>query len=54
MANELMHRHRNFSFKFDDVEVFFKIDYDDANLEFGSPDPAVTRQVITLMLTQEY
>lgn len=38
-------------------EIFFKIDYYDETLTYGSPDPAdpsVTRRVITLMLAEEY
>jgi hypothetical protein len=41
----------------DGVEIFFKIDYYDRNLEFGSPDPAdpaVTTRVLTIMLASEY
>ena len=37
--------------------VFWKIDYYDKQLEFGSPDPAdpdVTARVITIMLAAEY
>lgn len=37
--------------------VFWKIDYYDNQLEFGSPDPAdphVTARVITIMLASEY
>ena len=41
------------AFDFDGVEIFFKIDYFDKDLNFHSPDPAnpaVTERVITLML----
>lgn len=37
--------------------LFWKIDYYDLALRFGSPDPAdvaVTRRVLTLMLAEEY
>ena len=38
-------------------KLFFKVDYYDLNLEFGSPDPAdptKTTRVLTLMLAMEY
>ncbi len=38
-------------------KFFFKIDYYDKTLEFGSPnpaDPAVTTRVLTIMLADEY
>jgi hypothetical protein len=37
--------------------LFFKIDYYDQSLSYGSPDPAdaaVTRRVLTVMLAEEY
>jgi len=37
--------------------IFWKIDYYDKKLEFGSPDaadPAVTARVLTIMLAEEY
>lgn len=45
------------AFEVDGHRVFFKIDYYDKSLEFGSPnpaDPSVTERVITLMLADEY
>lgn len=40
-----------------DHRIFWKIDYYDKQLEFGSPDPAdpdVTARVLTIMLASEY
>lgn len=37
--------------------LFWKIDYYDRDLRFGSPDPAdpaVTRRILTIMLASEY
>jgi len=39
------------------ARVFWKIDYYDEDLRFGSPNPAdplVTRRIITVMLASEY
>ena len=39
------------------TDLLWKIDYYDANLEFGSDDPAnasVTRRVLTVMLSEDY
>jgi hypothetical protein len=41
----------------DNHEFFWKIDYYDARMEYGSEDPAnpdVTTRVLTMMLTSEY
>lgn len=41
----------------DSYEFFWKIDYYDARMEYGSEDPAtpdVTTRVLTIMLTSEY
>jgi len=53
------HGERDFgSFDLPDAErVFWKIDYYDRNLEYGSEDPAnpaITRRVLTIMLASEY
>ena len=56
-ANDPHGEHDFGAFDFDGVEVFFKIDYLDKDLQFHSPDPgdpAVTERVITLMLAEEY
>ena len=45
------------SFDLDAVKLFWKIDYYDRKLEYGSPDPAdpaVTRRVLTILLADEY
>ena len=45
------------AFTLDDAKLFWKIDYYDNELEYGSPNPAdpdVTRRVLTIMLADEY
>lgn len=45
------------SFEIDSQKLFWKIDYYDTELKFGSPDPAdpaVTRRVLTILLASEY
>ena len=45
------------SFRVEGKRFFWKIDYYDPNLEFGSEDPAdpaKTKRVLTLMLAREY
>ena len=45
------------SFELAGHKLFWKIDYYDRNLEFGSPDPAdptKTTRVLTIMLAMEY
>ena len=52
------HREHDFgSFEGEGETYFWKIDYYDRNLEFGSPDPAdptKTTRVLTIMLAMEY
>jgi hypothetical protein len=43
--------------EYDGKKIFWKIDYYDRQMKFGSPDPAdesVTTRVITVMLAEEY
>ena len=45
------------TFEYDGKTIFWKIDYYDRELKFGSPDPAneaVTTRVLTVMLAEEY
>jgi hypothetical protein len=56
-ANDPHGEHDFGAFNHEGVEVFFKIDYFDKDLQFHSPDPsdpAVTERVITVMLAEEY
>jgi hypothetical protein len=56
-ANDPHGEHDFGAFDYEGVEVFFKIEYFDKDLNFHSPDPAnpaVTERVITLMLATEY
>ena len=56
-ANDPHEEHDFGSFTFDEVDVIFKIDYFDKDLNCHSPnpaDPAVTTRVITLMRADEY
>jgi len=45
------------SFEWEGKRLFWKIDYYDRSLHFGSPDPldpSVTTRVLTIMLASEY
>jgi hypothetical protein len=56
-ANDPHEEHEFGCFKFDEVDVLFKIDYFDKSLNFHSPnpaDPTVTERVITVMRADEY
>jgi hypothetical protein len=56
-ANDPHEEHDVGSFRFDEVDVMFKIDYYDAALNFHSPNPAdasVTTRIITIMRADEY
>ena len=52
------HGERDFgAFQLSGERLFWKIDYYDTDLRYGSPDPAdpaVTRRVMTIMLASEY
>lgn len=52
------HGERDFgAFEFRDERIFFKIDYYDLELTYGSEDPAdptQTRRIITIMLASDY
>ena len=56
-ANDPHGEHDFGAFEFEGAQVFFKIDYYDKNLRFGSEDPAdpeQTTRVLTVMLADEY
>lgn len=45
------------AFVLDHEKLFWKIDYYDTDLAYGSPDPSdpeITRRVLTIMLASEY
>lgn len=55
--NDPYQEHDFGSFHFRDKHIFWKIDYYDKAMEYGSEnpaDPAVTQRVLTIMLASEY
>jgi hypothetical protein len=55
--NDPHDEHEFGNFKIADEEFFWKIDYYDKEMEFGSEDPAdpaITMRVLTIMLASEY
>ena len=63
--NDPHHEHDFGAFKYDGAQhvpgegplIYFKLDYYDSALQFGSPDPAkpeLTTRVLTVMLAEEY
>jgi hypothetical protein len=55
--NDPHHEHDFGAIDHDDRKLFFKIDYFDESMTFGSEDPtdpAKTMRVITIMLSDEY
>ncbi len=55
--NDPYEEHDFGAFEAEGVRVFFKIDYFDKTLQYGSPDPAdadVIERVMTIMLAEEY
>jgi Protein of unknown function (DUF3768) len=56
-ANDPKEEHDFGSFRFDEVDVIFKIDYYDKSLSHHSPnaaDAALTERIITIMRADEY
>jgi hypothetical protein len=56
-ANDPHEEHDFGSFRFDEVDVLFKIDYYDKTFSFHSPnpaDPSITERIITIMKADEY
>lgn len=55
--NDPHHEHDFGSFDFGGETVYWKIDYYDADMQFGSPnaaDPRLTTRVLTILLASEY
>jgi hypothetical protein len=56
-ANDPHEEHDFGAFEAEGHTIFFKIEYYDRTMSFGSPDPSdprVTTRVITIMLAEEY
>src|SRR5262249_14190287 len=56
-ANDPWGEHDFGSFDLDAVKLFWRNDYYDRELKWGSPDPAdpaATRRVLTILLAEEY
>ena len=56
-ANDPWHEHDFGSFDLEGTKLFWKIDYYDAAMEYGSNDPAnpdITTRVLTIMLAEEF
>jgi hypothetical protein len=56
-SNDPHHEHDFGAIDEGGVCCFFKIDYYDSSMEYGSPDPAepaLTTRVLTIMLAEEY
>ena len=56
-GNDPYSEHDFFAFKVDDEDLYFRIDYYDHTLKYGSPDPSnpqVTTRIGTLMMQSDY
>jgi hypothetical protein len=56
-GNDPHHEHDFGAFELNNQRFFFKLDYYDTSMEFGSPDPSdatETTRTLTVMLAEEY